>query len=79
MASVRVGRTANRRVLGSLNEFLFQLQHGSDYWPERSLIERALWLAETPCKPIDYASPAVATKALFLSAAVLTKAGQSAL
>jgi hypothetical protein len=79
MQSVRVGRTASRRVLGSLNDFMFQLEHGLKFSPERSLVEQSLWLAETPCKPIEYVSPDKATMALFASAAVLSRVGQRAL
>lgn len=67
MQSVRVGRTASRRVLGSLNDFMFQLEYGLKFSPERSLVEQSLWLAETPCKPIEYASPDRAATALFLN------------
>jgi hypothetical protein len=71
MQSSLVGRTANKRVLGSLNDFMFQLEHGLHMAPERSLLEHALWLAETPCKPIEYASPDRATIALFNSSSVI--------
>ena len=79
MQSVRVGRTASRRVLGSMNDFMFQLEHGLKSSPERTLMERALWLAETPCGPMEYASPDRATRALFASASVLSKVARSAL
>jgi hypothetical protein len=75
MNVVRIGRTASRSVLGSLNDFMFQLQVGLHRSPERSLVEQALWLAETPCKPLEYASPNRATQALFASAAVLSQVG----
>lgn len=78
MHSVRVSRTASRSVLGSLNDLMFQLQVGLDVSPERSLVEHALRLAETPCKPIEYASPARATQALFASSAALAKVGHGA-
>jgi ribosomal protein S28E/S33 len=79
MEGVRVGRTASRRLLGSLNDFMFQLEVGLKSSPERTLIEQALWLAETPCKPIEYASPEIATRALFQSAAMLARVSQNAL
>ena len=75
---MHVGRTASRSVLGSLNDFMFQLQVGLDMSPERSLVEQSLWLAETPCKPIEYASPDRATQALFASSAILAKVGHGA-
>lgn len=79
MQVFRIGRTANRSVLGSLNDFAFQLEHGLAAHPERSLMDHALWLAETPCKPIEYASPQRATVALFLTATTLSRAGHNAL
>jgi len=78
MQTVRIGRTASRSVLGSLNDLMYQLEVGLDMRPERTLLEHALWLAETPCKPIEYGYPAGATQALFASAAVLAKVGQRA-
>jgi hypothetical protein len=78
MHSARVGRTASRRVLGSMNEFMLQLEHGLRYSPERTLIEQSLWLAETPCGPMEYASPDRATRALFASASVLSRIRQRA-
>ncbi len=74
MMGARVGRTANRSVVGSLNDFVFQLEHGLHDWPERSLLEHALWLAQTPCKPIEYASPDRATVALFESSLIVDAA-----
>src|SRR5207245_11637046 len=63
MQQTGVGRTANRRVLGILNEFAFaapyRLVEGA------SLVTVALWLAETPCKPIEMNSPERETKAAF--------------
>lgn len=79
MQSSCIGRTASKRVLGSLNDLMFQLEIGLRLSPERSLIEHALWLAETPCKPIEYASPNRATQALFLSSCVVQRARESSL
>lgn len=79
MGAVQVGRTASRSVLGSLNDFMFQLQVGLDMRPERSLVEQALWLAKTPCKPLEHASPDRATQALFASSAILARVGAGAL
>jgi len=63
MQEATVGRTANRSVLGILNEFAFaapyRLVEGA------SLVGVALWLAETPCKPIKMNSPDRETKAAF--------------
>jgi hypothetical protein len=60
-----VGKTANRRVLGSLNDLAFQLQVGLLNFPDRPLLEQSLWLAKTPLKVIDYCAPDQATLAAF--------------
>ena len=60
-----VGKTANRRVLGSLNDFAFQLQVGLLNSPVRTLLSQSLWLAKTPLKVIDYGAPDQATLAAF--------------
>ncbi len=76
MCNVRIGRTASRSALGFLNDLMFQLQVGLDMSPQRSLLEQALCLAETPYKPLDYANPKIATQALFASNAALAKAAR---
>lgn len=63
------GRTENRRILGSLNEFMFELAYVMDARPSESLLQRALFLAKSPCKPIGYNSPHRATLELFASGA----------
>jgi len=60
-----VGKTANRRVLGSLNDLAFQLQVGLFDFPDRTLLAQSLWLAKTPLKVIDYGAPDQATLAAF--------------
>ena len=60
-----VGKTANRRVLGSLNDLAFQLQVGLLNFPDRTLTAQSLWLAKTPLKVIDYGAPDQATLAAF--------------
>lgn len=50
------GRTANRSVLGTVNEFTFMREHflaESD-----NLLEAALWLARTPIGPMKGRMPA---------------------
>lgn len=78
MQVVRVGRTVNRSVLRSLNDYMYYLRAGLDMRPEISLLEQSLWLAEAPCGPLDYASPATATQALFAATAVVARVGQNA-
>jgi hypothetical protein len=60
-----VGKTANRRVLGSLNDLAFQLQVGLLNFPDRTMLAQSLWLAKTPLKVIDYGAPDQATLAAF--------------
>lgn len=65
MQSWTVGKTANRRVLGSLNDLAFQLQVGLLEFPDRTLLAQSHWLAKTPLKVIDYGAPGQATRAAF--------------
>lgn len=60
-----IGKTANRRVLGSLNDLAFQLEGGLLDCPDRTLLAHSLWLAKTPLKVIDYGAPDQATLAAF--------------
>jgi hypothetical protein len=62
MTECTVATTNSRRVLGSMNEFVFQLEA---YLDGRPLVEVALHLADTPCSPIGWQSPRAATMALF--------------
>jgi hypothetical protein len=64
------GRTESKRILGSLNEFMFELAYVMDVRPDESLLQRSLFLAESPCKPIGYNSPDRATLELFASGGV---------
>ena len=75
MQSWQVGRTASKSVLGSLNEFVFFLQHSLRASSERSLLEHALYLAQVPMKAAEHSSPDRATSALFASAAVVRRVG----
>jgi hypothetical protein len=65
MEQFAVGRTANRSVLGVMNDFAFALPYRRG---DQSLTELALWLAETPCSPIKMNSPDDQTKAAFAAA-----------
>ena len=78
MREHRIGRTASRRVLGSLNELLFLLDQSLHAWPERSPLEHSLWLAKTPCKGVEYNAPDRAAQALFMSSAAVAKARETA-
>lgn len=67
-----VGKTASRRVLGSLNDLAFQLKVGLEHRPHRTLMEHSLWLAKTPLKVIEYGAPDRTTVAAFAAQRVLT-------
>lgn len=70
-----IGKTANRRVLGSLNDLAFQLEVGLSDFPDRTLLAQSLWLARTPLKVIDYGAPDQATLAAFAARRALLAAG----
>ena len=74
MREHRVGRTAGKRVLGSLNELMFLLEHSLHHHPEWTHGQHSLWLAQTPCKLVEYSAPDRATQALFMSSAAVAKA-----
>jgi hypothetical protein len=65
MNPVAFGPTQNRRVLGIINEFMFQLSWYFHDRPAAPLADASLWLARTPCKPIGYKSPDSLTVSLF--------------
>ena len=69
-----IGKTANRRVLGSLNDLAFQLEVGLRDSPDRALLAQSLWLARTPLKVIDYGAPDQATLAAFAASRALRAA-----
>jgi len=58
MQWIQVARTQSRSVLGSMNDFAFAVDvyFRSDR-EAVSLQELDRWLAETPCKPLQYRSP----------------------
>lgn len=76
MQTSHVGRTASKRVVGSLNELMFQLQSQLHLHPERSLLEQSLRLTEVPMKGVEYSSAGRATTALFESAEALGRIGR---
>jgi hypothetical protein len=69
-----IGKTVNRRVLGSLNDLAFQLEVGLLDFPDRTLLGQSLWLARTPLKVIDYGAPDQATLAAFTARRALQAA-----
>ncbi len=73
MTIARFGRTASRRVLGSLNEFMFDLEFRLRARPDESLLDMALMLAQMPCKLLEHSSPDRATLALFATSIALER------
>jgi hypothetical protein len=57
MGSVQVASTASRSVLGTMNDFRFELEATMAMRGGRTLVDWSLALAETPCKPIGYDCP----------------------
>lgn len=53
VSSVRLGRTRNRSVLSSLNQFAFAAEAWLAEQPEGDLEELGLWLCDTPCFPLE--------------------------
>ncbi len=69
MAGLRIGKTASRTVLGSMNDFRQMMM--AHPWPPRSLTAFSLELAEAPCGPIGMRSPDDLTRELFAVSAGL--------
>lgn len=65
MQSALLGKTANRRVLGSMNDLAFQVEGALLDWPHRPLLEHSLWLARTPMSMLEHGAPDQATVAAF--------------
>ncbi len=72
MKASAIGKTASRRVLGSLNDLAFQLEVGMVHAPHRSPLDQAVWLAHTPMKGTEYRGPDQATVAAFAAHRVLS-------
>jgi hypothetical protein len=57
MAEVEIAKTANRSVVGTMNEFEFLAEVYRDHSGIADLPELAMRLADTPCGAIKYDSP----------------------
>jgi hypothetical protein len=58
-------KTANRSVLGTINDFTFALEA---YLPESNdLLAAGLWLADTPIRPMQWARPVDVVRELLRS------------
>lgn len=58
MAEVRFAKTANRSVVGIMNEFSFLAEGYREYLESPDLMMLSIKIAGTPCSPIKYNSPA---------------------
>ena len=65
MTEVAMGKTANRSVVGTMNEFSFLAEGYREYLETSDLVTLSMRLANTPCSPIKYNSPARLLKDLF--------------
>ena len=64
MGSVAIGMTANRRVLGALNDLASLARFEIEDNPSIDFVTLAVKLAETPCSPLKYESPRTVSLAL---------------
>ena len=66
MSKIAFGRTRNRRLLGTLNDFAFMAQQGNANRAEPESPEELMqFLSQTPILPLDGASPIELTRAAF--------------
>jgi hypothetical protein len=66
MSEISFGRTNNRGLLGTLNDYAFMAQQGNANRAEPESPEELMrFLAETPILPLDGASPIELTRAAF--------------
>jgi hypothetical protein len=66
MSEIAFGRTRNRSLLGTLNDFAFMAQAGNARRTEPESPEELMrFLTRTPILPLDGASPIVLTRAAF--------------
>ncbi len=76
MSQSTFAKTENRKVLGSLNEFMFHLQDGCASDRYLSLEARAMQLANMPSGSIEFAFPSEQAVSLFQAQQVI-KAAQA--
>jgi len=58
MSEVSVAKTANRSVVGTMNEFALLAESYREHMETSDLVVLSMRLAETPCSAIKYNSPA---------------------
>lgn len=69
MGDVVFAKTANRSVVGTVNEFSFLAEGYREYLETSDLLTLSMRLADTPCSAIKYNSPARMIKELLGDAA----------
>ena len=52
MCDVRFAKTANRSVVGSMNEFTYSAEFYRDELSMDGLLQMSLRLSDTPCSPL---------------------------
>ncbi len=57
MSEVSVAKTANRSVVGTMNEFAFLAAVYREHMRTTDLLVLSMRLADTPCSAIKYESP----------------------
>jgi hypothetical protein len=67
MAPMYYGRTNSRVVLGSMTDFTHMTKDILATEPEMTLLELSLFLAHSPCKPLDMKQPEVVAPELLLN------------
>ena len=65
MSEVSIAKTANRSVVGTMNEFAFLADGYREYMETTDLLALSVRLAETPCSAIKYDSPSGLIKEVF--------------
>ena len=65
MSDVALAKTANRSIVGTMNEFSFLAEGYREYLETSDLIALSMRLAETPCSAINHNSPARLLKEIF--------------
>jgi hypothetical protein len=72
MSEIAFGRTRNRSLLGTLNDFAFMAQSVDARWTGSESSEELMrFLSQTPILPLDGASPIELTRAAFEPQSVL--------
>ena len=71
-------KTSSRKILGSLNDFVFHFQHGVGSHSDQNLHERALRMARMPCSVLDFSYPSEATVAAFATSKAIRAAAGAA-